>query len=316
MNIFTKIIADALSLPERGVENTLELLEENCTIPFISRYRKERTGGLDEVQVSDIALMREKLMDIEKRKQTIIATIEDLGKVTDELRRRIDQCWNMSELEDIYLPYKPKRRTKADIARQQGLEPLAQLILLQRENDPEGKAERFVKGDVKSAADALQGAKYIIAETINEDEKVRRAVRGVFKREAVITSKVVKTKAEEEGAQKYSDYFDFSEPLRHCSSHRLLAMRRGEKEGFLRVSISADDDVCKEKVRRSMCWDAESAADWWVKLPTTPSSACSSLPWRRSLRSRASRQRRLLPSASLRRTCVSCCWLPLSDRSA
>ena len=250
MNIFTKIIADALSLPERGVENTLELLEENCTIPFISRYRKERTGGLDEVQVSDIALMREKLMDIEKRKQTIIATIEDLGKMTDELRRRIDQCWNMSELEDIYLPYKPKRRTKADIARQQGLEPLAQLILLQRENDPEGKAERFVKGDVKSAADALQGAKYIIAETINEDEKVRRAVRGVFKREAVITSKVVKTKAEEEGAQKYSDYFDFSEPLRHCSSHRLLAMRRGEKEGFLRVSISADDDVCKEKVRR------------------------------------------------------------------
>lgn len=250
MNIFTKIIADALSLPERGVENTLELLEENCTIPFISRYRKERTGGLDEVQVSDIALMREKLMDIEKRKQTIIATIEDLGKMTDELRRRIDQCWNMSELEDIYLPYKPKRRTKADIARQQGLEPLAQLILLQCENDPEGKAERFVKGDVKSAADALQGAKYIIAETINEDEKVRRAVRGVFKREAVITSKVVKTKAEEEGAQKYSDYFDFSEPLRHCSSHRLLAMRRGEKEGFLRVSISADDDVCKEKVRR------------------------------------------------------------------
>ena len=250
MNIFTKIIADALSLPERGVENTLELLEENCTIPFISRYRKERTGGMDEVQVSDIALMREKLMDIEKRKQTIIATIEDLGKMTDELRRRIDQCWNMSELEDIYLPYKPKRRTKADIARQQGLEPLAQLILLQRENDPEGKAERFVKGDVKSAADALQGAKYIIAETINEDEKVRRAVRGVFKREAVITSKVVKTKAEEEGAQKYSDYFDFSEPLRHCSSHRLLAMRRGEKEGFLRVSISADDDVCKEKVRR------------------------------------------------------------------
>ena len=196
------------------------------------------------------ALMREKLMDIEKRKQTIIATIEDLGKMTDELRRRIDQCWNMSELEDIYLPYKPKRRTKADIARQQGLEPLAQLILLQHENDPEGKAKRFVKGDVKSAADALQGAKYIIAETINEDEKVRRAVRGVFKREAVITSKVVKTKAEEEGAQKYSDYFDFSEPLRHCSSHRLLAMRRGEKEGFLRVSISADDDACKEKVRR------------------------------------------------------------------
>ena len=250
MNVFTRIIANALSLPERGVENTLELLDENCTIPFISRYRKERTGNLDEVQVSDIALMREKLMDVAKRKETIVSTIEDAGKMTDELRKRIDDCWNMSELEDIYLPYKPKRRTKADIARQQGLEPLAQLLLIQRDSNPLAAASKYVKGDVKTAEDAIQGAKYIIAETINENERVRKSIRGVFRREATITSKVVKTKAEEDDAQKYSDYFDFSEPLRRCSSHRLLAMRRGEKEGFLRISISADDDECKEKIRR------------------------------------------------------------------
>lgn len=250
MNVFTRIIANALSLPERGVENTLELLDENCTIPFISRYRKERTGNLDEVQVSDIALMREKLKDVAKRKETIVSTIEDAGKMTDELRKRIDECWNMSELEDIYLPYKPKRRTKADIARQQGLEPLAQLLLIQRDSNPLAAASKYVKGDVKTAEDAIQGAKYIIAETINENERVRKSIRGVFRREATITSKVVKTKAEEDDAQKYSDYFDFSEPLRRCSSHRLLAMRRGEKEGFLRISISADDDECKEKIRR------------------------------------------------------------------
>lgn len=250
MNVFTRIIANALSLPERGVENTLELLDENCTIPFISRYRKERTGNLDEVQVSDIALMREKLMDVVKRKETIVSTIEDAGKMTDELRKRIDDCWNMSELEDIYLPYKPKRRTKADIARQQGLEPLAQLLLIQRDSNPLAAASKYVKGDVKTAEDAIQGAKYIIAETINENERVRKSIRSVFRREATITSKVVKTKAEEDDAQKYSDYFDFSEPLRRCSSHRLLAMRRGEKEGFLRISISADDDECKEKIRR------------------------------------------------------------------
>lgn len=250
MNVFTKIIAQALSLPERGVENTIELLEENCTVPFISRYRKERTGNLDEVQVTDIALMREKLQDVAKRKETIVATIVDQGKMTDVLRVRIEQCWNMSELEDIYLPYKPKRRTKADIARQQGLEPLAQTILLQRDPNPLLTAKKYVKGDVVSVEAALQGAKFIIAEAVNENEDVRKAIRGIFRRGAVITSKVVKAKANEEGAQKYSDYFEFSEPLRRCSSHRLLAMRRGEREGFLRISISADDDECKDRIRR------------------------------------------------------------------
>ncbi len=250
MNVFTRIIADTLSLPVNGVENTLELLEENCTVPFISRYRKERTGNLDEVQVADIALMREKLQDVAKRKDTIISTINNQGKLTDQLRQRIEQCWNMSELEDLYLPFKPKRRTKADIARQQELEPLAKVILMQRDKNPFRTAEKYVKGDIKSVEEAVQGAKFIIAETINENEDVRKAVRSVFKREAIISSKVVKAKAETDEAQKYSDYFDFSEPLRRCSSHRLLAMRRGEKEGFLRISISADEDMCCEKIRR------------------------------------------------------------------
>ena len=250
MEIFARIISEALSIPERGVKNTIELLEDKCTVPFISRYRKERTGNLDEIQVSGISVMLGKLNDIAKRKETILATIESSGKLTDELRRRIDDCWNMSELEDMYLPYKPKRRTKADVARQQGLEPLARLLLLQRDSNPLKSAERFVKGDVKTADDALNGAKYIIAEIINENERVRKAIRAVFRREAVIVSKVVKAKADEEEARKYSDYFDFSEPLRRCSSHRLLAMRRGENEGFLRVGISADEDICKEKIHR------------------------------------------------------------------
>ena len=250
MNVFTKIIANALALPERGVDNTVQLLEENCTVPFISRYRKERTGNMDEVQVADIALMREKLQDVAKRKETIVTTIEEQGKMTDALRKRIEDCWNISELEDIYLPYKPKRRTKADIARAQGLEPLANTIMLQPDPNPQMTAQKYVKGDVQSADEALEGAKFIIAETINENEKVRKEIRNVFRHNAVITSKVVKTKAEDEGAQKYSDYFDFSEPLKRCSSHRLLAMRRGEKEGFLRISISADDDECKNRIRR------------------------------------------------------------------
>lgn len=249
MNTFTRIISDALGLPQRGVENTLQLLDENCTIPFISRYRKEMTGNMDEVQVSDIALMREKLTDIAKRKETILSTIEAQSKLTDELRKRIEDCWTLSELEDIYLPYKPKRRTKADIARQNGLEPLANAILLQLDKNINRTAERFVKGEVKSMEEALEGAKFIIAEAVNENENVRKSVRSVYRREAVITSKVVKAKADTEEAQKYRDYFEFSESLRRCSSHRLLAMRRGEREGFLKVSISADDEVCKDKKR-------------------------------------------------------------------
>lgn len=251
MNRFTKIISQELGLKEHGVDNTLELLEQNCTVPFISRYRKEMTGSLDEVDVANISLWHTKLLDIEKRKETVVKTIEGLGKMTSDLRRRIDDCWDQTELEDIYLPYKPHRRTKADVAREQGLEPLAKLMLLQRENRLEEVARLYVKGEVASVAQAIEGAKNIVAEIVSEDERTRKTVRSVFRREAVISSKVIKTKQTDEGAAKYSDYFDFSEPLRRCLSHRVLAMWRGAKEGFLRLSISVDDDECIGKIRHS-----------------------------------------------------------------
>lgn len=249
-NVFTKIISAELSLPESKVENTLRLLDDGCTIPFISRYRKERTGGLDEVQIAQISDWNSKLGEMAKRKETIIKTIVDLNKMTDDLRERIDNCWDAVELEDIYLPYKPKRRTKAQIAREQGLEPLSAILLMQRESSPTQAAKRFVKDDVPTVEAAIKGAQDIIAEIVNEDERSRNQVRGQFRREAVITSKVIKAKADSDEAAKYSDYFDFSEPLRRCSSHRLLAMRRGEADGVLRVSISADDDECTERLKR------------------------------------------------------------------
>ena len=250
MNQFTERISKTLNLPERGVENTLQLLSSGCTIPFISRYRKELTGGLDEVQIADISEQYVRLNDIAKRKETIVKTIEEQGKLTPELSKRIDECWDAAELEDIYLPYKPKRRTRAQVARERGLEPLAATIMLQREQAPENVARRFVRGDVKSTEEAIKGAQDIIAENVNEDERARQTVRSAFRREAMITSKVVKAKAETDEAAKYSDYFDFSEPLRRCSSHRMLAMRRGEAEGVLRVSISPDDDGCTDRLKR------------------------------------------------------------------
>ena len=249
-NKITKKIAEELQLPLRSVENTLSLLDEGCTIPFIARYRKERTGTLDEVQIAAISDLNEKLTELEKRKETIIKTISEQGKLTPELEKRIAECEDTETLEDIYLPYKPKRRTKAQVAREQGLEPLATIIMLGRETDPDGVAKRFVKGDVKTVADALKGAQNIIAEIVSEDEKARQTVRRSFEREATITSKVVKDKKDTEEAAKYSDYFDWSEPLKRCPSHRMLAMRRGEAEGILRISISTDDGDCLFRLRR------------------------------------------------------------------
>ncbi|MBR1933769.1 MAG: RNA-binding transcriptional accessory protein [Prevotella sp.] len=249
-NIFAGLIAQTLGLPEAAVANTLSLIDEGGTIPFIARYRKERTGGLDEVQIAAINDHYERLRELQKRKDTITKTITEQEKMTPELQKRIEQCWDSTELEDLYLPFKPKRRTRAQVAREQGLEPLATLLLMQRERDPEQAAQRFVVGDVKDAAAALKGAQDIIAEMVSEDERSRQQVRGSFRRQAVITSKVVKAKADTDEAQKYSDYFDWSEPLRRCSSHRLLAMRRGEAEGILRVSISTDDEECIERLSR------------------------------------------------------------------
>ena len=252
MNIFTKIIARQLSLPQDGVENTLKLLDEGCTIPFISRYRKERTGGLNEVQIAQISDLNEKLKEMAKRKETILKTITELGKLTPELQKRIDECWNATELEDIYLTYRPKRRTRAQVAREQGLEPLAQMLLSYAAPNPHKAAMSFVKGDVKDVEMALQGAKDIIAEQLAEDEKCRNIVRQQFRRDAFIISKVVKAKKDTDEAQKFSDYFEWEEPLRRCSSHRLLAMRRGENEGILRVKIETDDDECISRLRRCL----------------------------------------------------------------
>ena len=249
-NLFAELIARQLNLSEKAVAGTLKLLEEGCTIPFIARYRKEATGGLDEVQIAAISNQNDRLTEIAKRKDTVIKTITELGKMTDELQQRIDLCWDATELEDLYLPYRPKRRTRAQVAREQGLEPLATILLMQRERNPEQAAQPFVKGDVPDEAAALKGAQDIIAEMVSEDERSRQQVRGVFRREAVVISKVVKTKADSDDAAKYSDYFDWKEPLRRCSSHRLLAMRRGEAEGILRISISPDDEQCLERLQR------------------------------------------------------------------
>ena len=196
MNTFTAIIAKALQLKDTNVDNTLQLLDEGCTIPFISRYRKERTGGLNEVQIAEICEWNDKLKDIAKRKETIVKTISEQGKMTDTLQKRIDECWDTNVLEDIYLPYKPKRRTRAQVAKEHGLEPLAMLLMMQRENNPHGAAQRFVKGEVKDTDEALKGAQDIIAETISENERSRNLMRAAFKREAVICSKVVKGKAD------------------------------------------------------------------------------------------------------------------------
>ena len=244
----SKMVAATLSIAERQVARTLDLLEGGATIPFISRYRKEMTGGLDEVQIGEIKRVYDKLVETGKRKETILASIEAQDKLTDELKRRIEACWDATELEDIYLPYKPKRRTRAEIARQKGLEPLAVIIAMQREAHIREVAGRYVNGQVKDADEALAGASDILAEQFNENERCRNSVRQQFRRGAVISSKVVKGK-EEEGA-KYRDYFDFSEPLKRCSSHRLLALRRGEAEGILKVAISPDDEACVESLNR------------------------------------------------------------------
>ncbi len=243
-----QLIAAKLNLAASQVKNTIDLLNDGATVPFISRYRKERTGSMDEVQVGAVKDEKARFEELIKRKETILNTIEEQDKLTGELNARIENCWNSTELEDIYLPYKPKRKTKATIAREKGLEPLAKIIMKQQERDLDFRALSFVQGEVASADDALSGARDIIAEWINENENARSMVRRAFEQGAVVRSKVVKSK-EEDGA-KYRDYFDWEEPLRRCPSHRLLAMRRGETEGFLRISIAPDEANIQERLDR------------------------------------------------------------------
>ena len=251
MEEFSQMIAAELKLPAHRIANTLKLLQGGATIPFISRYRKEATGGLDEVQIGDIQTRYEKLCELSKRKETVLSTIEEQGKLTPELKSRISACWNATELEDIYLPFKPKRKTRAEAARAKGLEPLALLLMMQKENNLAAKVRNFVKGEVKDEEDALKGARDILAEQISEDERSRNLMRNQFQRQALIQSKVVKGKEAEEASAKYRDYFDFCEPLKKCSSHRLLALRRGESEGVLKVTIfPEDEDICNERLQR------------------------------------------------------------------
>ena len=248
MEIFISLIAKSLSIAPKQVQNTVELLNGGATIPFISRYRKEATGALDEVQIADIKELLEKLTETEKRKQTILATIEEQGKLTPELKRRIEESWSLTELEDIYLPYKPKRRTRAEIAREKGLEPLAKIIMAQHEPNPSQRARQFLSDQVTDIEEALKGARDIIAEWVNENEIARNSVRNIFAREAIITTTLVKGKEEE--AAKYRDYFDSNEQLKRCTSHRLLAIRRAEAEGFLKVNISPEEEHCIDKLEK------------------------------------------------------------------
>ncbi len=270
-NIFS-IISSELGISERQVANTVTLLDDGCTIPFISRYRKERTGGLDETQVEAIFKRNEYYNELQARKTTILAAIEKQGKLTPELESVIRNTWNLNDLEDIYLPYKPKRRTRAAVAREKGLEPLAKVIFAQKSIDVYAEAKKYLNDDVKTVEDAIAGASDINAELISEDKSARERVRRMFEQEAVITSKVVKSKMEE--AEKYRDYFDFSQRLSTCPSHRILAMRRGESEGFLRVDISPDEEHSLKQLKylfihgKGQCSDllTETIADAYSRL--------------------------------------------------
>lgn len=258
-NKHIELIASKLGLHEWQIENTIRLLDDGATIPFISRYRKEMTGSLDEVKLLHIKDEYERLIELDKRRESIIKSIEEQGKMTPELHQKIDAALTMSELEDIYLPYRPKRRTRATIAKEKGLEPLASIIMTQEEINPEVVAEKFLNDKVATIEEAIAGASDIIAEWISEDERARKQLRYLFDREAVIYSKVVKGK-EQEGI-KYSDYFDWSEPLKRCPSHRLLAMRRGDEEDFLRLSIEPESEHALELLEKTFIKSNNASSD-------------------------------------------------------
>ena len=243
-----KYIISNTQLPESGVKNTIQLLNEDCTIPFISRYRKERTGNLDEVQIGEIVKFKELFEALEKRKKAILKALEEQDVLTEELKHKIEVAQDLITLEDLYLPYKKSRKTKAETARKNGLEPLAKIVMSQNANDIESIAYKYVKGDIASIENALEGARHIISEWINERTDVRNNIRHQLDRFAMISTKVVKTKAEDEKAQKFRDYFEWEESLSRIPSHRLLAILRAEKEGFIRVKIDIDNERAIDKI--------------------------------------------------------------------
>ncbi|WP_010664602.1 Tex family protein [Marinilabilia salmonicolor] len=259
MQTIPKLIAEKTGISATQVNNTIALLDEGATIPFISRYRKERTGSLDEVAIGDIKEAYDKFQDLEKRKATILKTIEEQDLLTDELKSKIENCYDSTELEDIYLPFKPKRKTRATKARELGLEPLAKIIMKQHERDIETRAASFLTDEVTDTEAALQGARDIIAEWINENQTAREIVRNSFQHHSVITARLVKGK-EEEGA-KYRDYFEWDEPLKRCPSHRFLAMQRGEKEGFLKLGAAPDAENVLPRLKRLFVKGNNDASD-------------------------------------------------------
>jgi uncharacterized protein len=254
-------IISKTKLPESSVKNTIALLNEDCTIPFISRYRKEATGNLDEVQIGDIVKYKDEFEALEKRKTTILKALEEQDVLTEELKQNIERAIDLTTLEDLYLPYKKKRKTKAETARKNGLEPLAKIIMSQNATDLESVAFRYVKGDVSSVDDALEGARHIIAEWINERTDIRNNLRNQLERFAQISTKVIKAQSEEEKAQKFRDYFDWSEPLSRIPSHRLLAILRAEHEGFIRVKIEIDDDKALERINHKLIRSQNTCAE-------------------------------------------------------
>ena len=237
-----QFIQQNISIQEKQINAVLQLLSEDCTIPFIARYRKDKTGNLGEVEIEQIQKFSKNFDEIQKRKESVLKSIEEQEKLTPELRAKIEQSFDLQEIEDLYLPFKKRRKTKADAAKEKGLEPLAKIIMAQKNGDIEQTAQNYLNKEVSSVEEALQGARDIIAEWINENIFIRKNLRRIFQRKAVISSKVVKTKKEEEDAQKYAQYFDWSEPLNKIPSHRLLAMLRAEKEGFIKVSIGIDKE--------------------------------------------------------------------------
>lgn len=247
---YSQHIAATLNLSLKQISSIYELHSEGSTIPFIARYRKEATGNLDEVAIANVIDQIKYFNELEKRKETVVKTIEEAGKMTPELKKRIEDCINATELEDIYLPYKPKRKTKASVAIEKGLEPLARLLFEQGTENPEDEAVKFINEQVKDTADALQGARDIMAEWIAENEQARNIVRKLFTEEAIVSSRVLTTKKEESEAQKYRDYFEFKEPLAQSPSHRILAIRRGEKEGFLIMTINIEKETAHAALKR------------------------------------------------------------------
>ena len=258
-------IKNQIQLTERAIEHTLELLSEGCTIPFIARYRKDKTGNLDEVAIERIAKAQNEYDNICKRKETILSSIEEQGKLTDELRQRIETSFELNELEDLYLPYKKRRKTKGDVAKENGLEPLAKQIMAQRPADLSSLASRYLSDKVTTEAEALQGASDIIAEWINENMFIRRTLRKVFQRKALIVTEVAKGKADEEEAQKYSQYFDWNEPLAKAPSHRVLAMLRAEKEGFIKMKVQVDTEETLPFIEKNIIKSSGEIADFLQK---------------------------------------------------